>query len=86
MHSCLSMMRFESIRLGWPPNNSFCLSFGILAWWQVVNLTIVYNSMPSQWYNALPADVQEQLALGARGAFPNFPYYSTLGQVFFFLF
>lgn len=42
---------------------------------------MVYNDVPAAWLAALSPEVAAEVALGKQGSFPNFPFYSTLGQV-----
>ena len=43
-----------------------------------VEILWVYNERVLEWENQLPQPVQEQIKLGARGDFPDFPLYKLI--------
>lgn len=52
-------------------------------WWGIpeghsVEVLWVYNERVSNWEEQLPSAVQEQIAMGDKGAFPDFPSYQLL--------
>ncbi len=52
-------------------------------WWgipkgQEVEILWVYNEHVPEWENQLTKEVQDQIKLGSRGAFPDFPLYKLI--------
>jgi len=54
-------------------------------WWgipagQEVEILWVYNESVPEWQNQLPAPVIEEICLGSKGNFPDFPLYKLIGE------